>query len=224
MSEIEAVLFDMDGVLCDSEPFICEAAVNMFKRIYNVDVQEDDFLPFVGTGEDRYLGGVAEQYGISLKMPEDKVQTYRSYLEIIKGRLPALPGVHDFIAAARKAGLKLAVNSAADRMKVEGNLKEIGISVDQFDAVVTGSDITHKKPHPEGYETAARLIGVDPKKCLVVEDAINGIQAGNAAGARCLGLSTSFSAQALLEAGAVYAAPHLAEVPDELLALLGMTA
>ena len=223
MSEIEAVLFDMDGVLCDSEPFICEAAVNMFKQIYNTDVQEDDFLPFVGTGEDRYLGGVAEQYGITLKMPEDKVNTYRSYLEIIKGRLPALPGVHDFIAAARKAGLKLAVNSAADRMKVEGNLKEIGITVDQFDAVVTGSDITHKKPHPEGYETAARLIGVDPAKCLVVEDAINGIQAGNAAGARCLGLSTSFSADKLLDAGAVYAAPHLAEVPEELLGLLGIS-
>ena len=222
MAEFEAVLFDMDGVLCDSEPFICEAAIDMFQKVHQTTVQPEDFLPFVGTGEDRYLGGVAEQYGVSLRMPEDKVNTYKSYLEIIQGRLPALPGVHDFIAAARKAGLKLAVNSAADRMKVEGNLKEIGVSTDQFDAVVTGSDITNKKPHPEGYLTAAEKIGVDPKKCLVVEDAINGIQAGNAAGARCLGLTTSFDAQQLQDAGALFTAPYLSEVPDALRQMLGL--
>lgn len=224
MAVFEAVLFDMDGVLCDSEPFICEAAIDMFKKVHNTTVQEDDFLPFVGTGEDRYLGGVAEQYGVALKMPEDKVNTYKSYLEIIKGRLPALPGVKEFIAAARKAGLKLAVNSAADRMKVEGNLKEIGVTTDMFDAVVTGSDITNKKPHPEGYLTAAEKIGVDPAKCLVVEDAINGIQAGNSAGAQCLGLTTSFDAEKLTDAGAAYTASYLSEVPAELLEKLGISA
>ncbi len=223
MAEIEAVLFDMDGVLCDSEPFICEAAIKMFNDVHGVEVKEEDFLPFVGTGEDRYLGGVAEQYGVSLQMPEDKVKTYDIYLEIIKGRLPALPGVIDFIEAGRKAGLKLAVNSAADRMKVEGNLREIGVSADQFDAVVTGSDITHKKPHPEGYLTAAEKVGIDPAKCLVVEDAINGIQAGCAAGAMCLGLSTSFEPEKLADAGAAYTGPHLAEVPAELQEKLGLS-
>lgn len=221
MAEFEAVLFDMDGVLCDSEPFICEAAIDMFQKVHQTTVKAEDFLPFVGTGEDRYLGGVAEQYGVSLKMPEDKVNTYTSYLEIIKGRLPALPGVVEFISAARKAGLKLAVNSAADRMKVAGNLKEIGVSTDQFDAVVTGSDITHKKPHPEGYLTAAEKIGVAPEKCLVVEDAINGIQAGNAAGARCLGLTTSFASDKLIAAGAIFTAPYLSEVPPALREMLG---
>lgn len=222
MTELKAVLFDMDGVLCDSEPFICEAAMRMFSDVYQISVKEDDFLPFVGTGEDRYLGGVAEQYGIDLQMPADKVATYEKYLEIIKGRMPPLPGVHDFITAARAAGLKLAVNSAADRMKVEGNLAEIGVSADSFDAVVTGSDITHKKPHPEGYQTAAANIGIDPRHCLVVEDAINGIEAGCAAGAMCLGLSTSFDADKLSAAGARYTAPHLGEVPGELLTALGM--
>jgi HAD superfamily hydrolase (TIGR01509 family) len=224
MANIQAVLFDMDGVLCDSEPFICEAAIQMFKDVYNQEVQEEDFLPFVGTGEDRYLGGVAEQYGIQLEMPADKVTTYETYLEIIKGRLPPLPGVLSFIKAARVAGLRLAVNSAADRMKVEGNLREIGVTADQFDAVVTGSDITHKKPHPEGYLRAAKLIGIDPAQCLVVEDAINGIEAGCAAGAVCLGLSTSFSADKLKAAGARFTGAHLDDVPADLLSLLGIPA
>ena len=62
------VLFDMDGVLCDSERFICEAAIEMFKRRHGVQVRAEDFLPFVGSGENRYLGGVAEKYGVQIKV------------------------------------------------------------------------------------------------------------------------------------------------------------
>ena len=222
MPKIKAILFDMDGVLCDSEPFICKAAQEMFLQNFDCHTAEEDFLPFVGCGEDRYLGGVAEKHGIAIQFPQDKVKTYDIYLEIIKGKMPALPGVHEFIAAARQAGLKLAVNSAADRRKVEGNLAQIGISADSFDAVVTGSDIEHKIPHPEGYLTAAENIGIAAEECLVVEDAINGIEAGCAAGSVCLGLSTSFPAKDLSHAGAMWTAADLSEVTQELMSLLGM--
>ena len=84
---VEGIIFDMDGVLCASEPFICEAAMAMFTGTYGVTVQKDDFIPFVGTGEDRFIGGVAEKYGVKLTMPRDKARTYEIYLGIIKGRL-----------------------------------------------------------------------------------------------------------------------------------------
>ncbi len=118
------MIFDMDGVLCDSEEFICAAAREMFRRRYDTDVAPEDFLPFVGAGENRYLGGPAEKHGIAIHLPEDKEYTYEIYLEIIRGRLKLLPGVSTFISSARAKGLKLAVASAADRMKVEGNLAE----------------------------------------------------------------------------------------------------
>ncbi|NQU39259.1 MAG: HAD-IA family hydrolase [Lentisphaerae bacterium] len=211
--DIRGVIFDMDGVLCDSEAFICIAAIEMFRRRYGIEVQPKEFLPFVGTGETRYLGGVAEAHGVTLQMPEDKVFTYEMYLEIIKGKLPPLGGVLDFVATCRSSGIRLAVASAADRMKVDGNLKEIGLPATTFDAVITGSDVTHHKPHPECFLAAAAAIGIAAEHCLVVEDAHNGVKAAKAAGAWCLGLTTSFPAEALVQSGADWTASDLAHVP-----------
>ena len=216
-NQIDGIIFDMDGVLCDSEPFINEAAIRMFAEVHHTRVRPEDFIPFVGTGEDRYIGGVAEKYGIKLSMPEDKRRTYAIYLEIIKGRLKPLPGSVQFIAESRRRGLKLAVATSPDRIKMEGNLAEIGIPATAFDAVVTGNDVDRKKPDPQVFLLAAARLELAPSRCLVVEDAPNGILAGKAAGARCLGIMSSFSEQALRAAGADVIAPDLAHVPPELL-------
>jgi HAD superfamily hydrolase (TIGR01509 family) len=212
---IRGVIFDMDGVLCDSEAFICEAACRMFAETYGVTVRPEDFIPFVGAGENRYLGGVAAKYGIEWRLEQDKARTYEIYLDIIPGRLDPLPGVSDFVAACRERGLKLAVATSADRVKMEGNLSQIGLPADTFDVCLTGDDVENKKPHPEIFITAAERLGVTAKRCLVVEDAPNGIMAGKAAGARCLGLTTSFGADELREAGADWIAADLSGVPPE---------
>ena len=123
---IKGIIFDMDGVLCDSEAFICEAAIRFLNEAYGVEAQSDEFLPFVGMGEDRYLGGVAEAHGITLSLVEDKIRLYTIYLEIIKGRMLPVDGVYAFIKGARASGKKLAVATSADLMKMEGNLKELG--------------------------------------------------------------------------------------------------
>ncbi len=199
----------MDGVLCDSEPFICEAACRMFLERHGVRVRPADFKPFVGTGENRYLSGVAERYGIQLALGPDKARTYALYLELIRGRLRPLPGVADFMAAARGRGLKLAVATSADMVKLKGNLAEIRLAPSTFDACVSGSDVQRKKPAPDLFLAAARRLGLPPARCLVVEDAPSGIQAAVAGGMPALGLTTSFSARILVRAGARWTAPDL---------------
>ncbi len=199
---LRGVLLDMDGVLCDSEPFICEAACRMFLERHGATVHPDDFLPFVGAGEDRYLGGVAEKHGVMLRMPDDKARTYAIYLEIIRGRLGPLPGAVEFVHACRARGLKTAVATSADRVKLEGNLREIGLPSERFDACITGDDIVRKKPDPEIFLKAAAAVGLPAPACVVVEDAPNGIRAAKAAGAGCIGVTSSFPAERLLEAGA----------------------
>jgi HAD superfamily hydrolase (TIGR01509 family) len=218
MSELRGIIFDMDGVLCDSESFICEAACRMFAERHGVQARPQDFVPFVGAGENRYLGGVAEKHGVRLDLQRDKARTYEIYLEIIKGRLRPLPGVTEFIAECRRRGLKLAVATSADRVKMEGNLREIGLPDKTFDVTVNGLEIKRKKPHPDIFLLAARRLGLGPADCLVVEDAPNGIQAAKAAGCRCLALTSSFDEATLHAAGADWIAADLAHAPAEIFA------
>lgn len=218
---VRGVIFDMDGVLCDSEPFICEAACRMFQDTYGQNVQPEDFIPFVGAGENRYIGGVAEKYGIALDLARDKARTYEIYLEIIQGRLQPLPGVQEFVGLCRQRGLSLAVATAADRVKMDGNLRELGLPPEMFDALVTGSEVEHKKPHPQAFLTAAEMLGLAGEACLVVEDAPNGVRAAKAAGSLCLALTSSFDAETLRQAGADFIARDLSAAPDELVARLG---
>jgi HAD superfamily hydrolase (TIGR01509 family) len=211
------VLFDMDGVLVDSEALIAESALRMFARDHGLEVRHEDFLPFVGAGENRYIGGVAEKYGLSIDVEAAKTATYAIYREFaMQGGhgMKILPGAVEYLAACRAAGLRTALASAADRVKVLINLEVLGIDETAFDDMVTGGDVVRKKPFPDIYMEAARRIGLDPKDCLVVEDAVNGILAGLASGARCLGITTSFSAEVLMKTGALWCAPDLARAPS----------
>lgn len=208
----------MDGVLCDSEAFIADAAIRMFQERYNQTVQEEDFIPFVGAGENRYIGGVAEKYGIEWNQEEDKAETYRLYAECVQGKLQALPGVINFIDRASAEGLLLAIATSADEFKLRVNLAEMGLEKSKFNALVNGLEIEHKKPSPDIFLEAAKRLGLDPGECIVFEDAINGVQAAKAAGANCIGITSSFTAAELIDAGADAAYPgfeHL-DLPREI--------
>lgn len=209
---IHGIIFDMDGVLCDSEPFICKAARQMFRERHDLAVQVSDFAPFIGTGEDRFLGGPAEKYGCRINLPADKDRTYEIYLEIIRGKLKPLAGVRDFIKKCHAKSLKLAVATSADKIKMNGNLLEIGIPPESFDALVCGNEVVHKKPNPEIFLLAAGKLRLPAENCLVIEDAPSGLKAAKSAGMRALGLTTSFKGDVLKSAGADWIAPDLAHL------------
>ena len=211
---IKGVLFDMDGVLVDSEPFICKAAIMMFSEL-GVNVLPEDFHPFVGMGENRYIGGVAEKHGISVDIEKVKARTYEIYGIIVRDKLSPLPGASEFISKCRKKGLRLSLATSADRVKMEVNLKEIGLSGDTFHSIITGLDVENKKPFPDIYIKAAESIGLEPRECLVVEDAVSGIKAGKSAGCKCLAVTSSFNASALYEAD--WICESLLKVPGEVL-------
>jgi beta-phosphoglucomutase len=199
---IQAVIFDMDGVLTDSEPLINAAAVSMFREM-GLIVRPEDFIPFVGTGENRYIGGVAEKYGFGLDIPFAKKRTYEIYLELVPKQLEAFPGARDLVLECRRAGLRTAVASSADAVKIEANLLKIGLPLDSWDVIVTGEDVERRKPEPDIFLAASRSLGLGPHCCTVVEDAINGIQAAKAAGMRCVAVAQTFPAGQLREADLV---------------------
>ena len=211
---IRGVLFDMDGVLADSEQYICKAAIMMFEE-KGLTVKPIDFKPFVGTGENRYIGGVAEKYGLEVDIENVKARTYEIYRSIIRGNLKPLPGAREMVSRCRKMGLRLALATSADTVKMEANLMEIGIPASAFNAIITGLDVENKKPAPDIYIKAAERIGLQPEECLVIEDAVSGIKAAKSAGCRCLAVTTSFDRSLLYEAD--WICDSLNSVPEKVL-------
>ena len=211
---IRGVLFDMDGVLADSEEYICRAAMMMFAEL-GYAVEPDYFKPFIGTGENRYIGGVAEKYGIRADIEKVMGRTYEIYGEIIRNNLKPLPGAVETVSRCIEQGLRLAIATSADRVKLEANLVELGIPASSFDAIITGLDVEKKKPFPDIYLMATEKIGLQPEECLVVEDAATGITAGKRAGCRCLAVSSSFDPELLSEAD--WICDSLEHIPEEAL-------
>ena len=192
----------MDGVLTDSEPLINQAAIAMFGE-QGLSVRSEDFLPFVGTGEDRYLGGVAEIYRFPLDLAAAKRRTYEIYLELVPARLQVFPGAAQLVKSCRAAGLRIAVASSADRVKVVANLAKIELPIDYWDAVVTGEDVLAKKPAPDIFLLAGKRLDRVPGECVVIEDAVSGIEAALKAGMRCVAVAQSFPRERLQAANVV---------------------
>jgi HAD superfamily hydrolase (TIGR01509 family) len=209
---IKGVLFDMDGVLVDSEEFIREAAIMMFAE-YGIKADPEDFRPFVGMGENRYVGGVAEKYGLKADINVIKSRTYEIYGSIVKGKLKPLPGAREFVNKCTGQGLKIALASSADRVKIDINLEEAGLPASLFGAIVNGLDVERKKPFPDIYLKACDLLSLKPVECLVVEDAVSGVEAAVRAGCKCLAVTTSFGHDDLKKAD--WICDSLSSAPEE---------
>ena len=193
----KAILFDMDGVLIESEYLMRASAIKALAD-YGIQAKHEDFREFTGMGEDRFVGGVAEKYGLKYEFAMKEL-AYDYFGQDVKQMAEVPVGVKEMLQALHEKGLVLAVCSAADLRKVKYNIQAIGVDESIFTALVTGSDVARKKPFPDIYLEGARRVGMDPKDCLVVEDAVSGIQAAHAAGMDAVGVPTTFSKEELAE-------------------------
>lgn len=208
----KAILFDMDGVLIESEFLMRHSAIQALAD-YGITAKHEDFLPFTGMGEDKFVGGVAEKYGHTY-VKAMKELAYDYYGQQVKDMTEVPEGIKEMLTTLHEKGLILAVCSAADLRKVKYNIQAIGVDESIFTALVTGSDVARKKPFPDIYLEGARRVGIAPEDCLVVEDAISGIQAAHAAGMDAAAVPTTFSKEALLQENPEYMLDHIKELTD----------
>jgi len=207
-----ALIFDVDGVIADTESVNARASVRMFRELYGVEVQPEDFRPFVGTGDERYVEGVAEQHGVTIDTAAAVERRRLSFFaELEQAPLPALPGVLELVMAARdEPDVRLAIATSGQRNKQFPVIERTGLELAWFDAIITGDDVTRKKPDPQIYLLAAERVNAPPARCIVFEDAPVGVQAAKSAGARCVAITNTVEADAL--AGADLIVGSLAEV------------
>ncbi|KAL3843548.1 hypothetical protein ACJIZ3_000951 [Penstemon smallii] len=201
--KVSAVLFDMDGVLCNSEELSRLAAVDVFAEM-GVKVTVEDFVPFMGTGEANFLGGVASVKGVEGFNPElAKKRFFEIYLN--KYAKPdsgiGFPGAFELIVQCKNKGLKVAVASSADRIKVDANLAAAGLQLSMFDAIVSADAFENLKPAPDIFLAASKILDVPPSECIVIEDALAGVQAAKSARMRCIAVTTTLAENTLNSAG-----------------------
>ena len=208
---IKLVIFDMDGVLVDSEDAMAEMTKKALHDGWGIDCDVEEFRKFRGMGDKVYIGGVAEAHGVPYEEAM-KTAAYGLFCE----NAPRLVRVMDWsvpvIEALEARGYKLCVASAADRVKVEANLACLGRGMGDFAAVVTGADVKRVKPAPDIFLKASALCGVDPSEALVCEDALSGVRAAKSAGMTAVAVTTSFERDELLKAGADYVFDDLREM------------
>ena len=140
---------------------------------------------------------VVAEYGLD-RLHHEKEAVYR---DLYRPHIKPIAGVIELMKEAKEAGVKCAIGSSGCRENVEMIIEGLGIA-DLIDASISGSDVTHGKPHPEIFIKAYEALGLKAEECIVVEDAITGIKAGVAAGCKCIAVTTTSSAEVLSETGA----------------------
>lgn len=180
LKEIQAVVFDMDGLMFDSERYV--------QKSWDIAGERLGYRPLghnivntLGTNLTNRKKYFLEHYGNDF--PFDKfLDGYRdAYYELVEDGVPAKKGLHEILKVLREKGLKIGVATSSSEEHAVSNLKREGI-FDYFDSVITGNMIEHGKPEPDIYIEACRQLKVDPSKAIALEDAINGIRSAHGAG------------------------------------------
>ena len=200
-----AIIFDVDGVVADTEALNARASVMMFEQLYDTQVRPEDFREFVGTGDERYVEGVAEKYEVEIDTKEAVERRKENFFALQEREpLPAMPGVPGIVETARvSADVLLAIATSGNRDKQFPVIEGAGLRLEWFDVVVTGDDVTRKKPDPQIYEITAEKLSLPPARCVVLEDAPAGVAAAKAAGAVCVAVTSSVDAEKLRDADLV---------------------
>jgi HAD superfamily hydrolase (TIGR01509 family) len=200
-----ALVFDVDGVIADTEALNAKASVEMFRQLYGLAVRPEDFRPFVGTGDERYVEGVAEKYGVSIDTQAAVRKRAECFFALLQSEpLPAAPGVLELVCAAReRPEAMLAIATSGQKAKQFPVIEGAGLKLEWFDVVITGDDVNRKKPDPQIYSLAAARLGLEPARCVVFEDAPVGVQASLAAGCRCVAVTTTVGGDELAAADIV---------------------
>lgn len=210
---INLVVFDMDGVLIDSEDLSISIGIKFFQKMGR-SLEKKDFLPHLGTGEYDFFSGPAKDNGISFDMSQASSFFKSQYKKEIKKKSLALDGAPSFIERVRRAGLKIAIASSAKKWKVEENLRNIGFEPSFFDAVITEEDIKRNKPYSDIYLLALIKCAESCENAVVFEDARGGIRAAKSAGIRTVSLTTTIGKKDAEDEGADAIINNLADIPD----------
>ncbi len=201
MSEVKGVIWDLDGVIVDTAPFHFEAWKKTLKEMGLPFSQEEFALIFGQRNRDVMMRVV----GRALSMEEmERISGRKESLfrEALRGNVRPLPGVLFWLEELKRRGYRQALATSAPRENMELMVGSLGIE-GFFDEIVLADEVSAGKPDPEIFLLAAKALQLSPARCIVIEDAVAGVEAAKRAGMRCIAVATSHVRRTLAEADMV---------------------
>lgn len=183
---LRAVIFDMDGVLVNSEPMHYDAILMLLEEL-GCSMDYEYYKQFIGTTNTYMWNTMKKDFGISLSIDElnRRVDEKKDFI-VERDGFEEIPGVREFVKNLHENGMKLAVASSSRMEDIKKVVEAVGVR-EYFDQLVTGESVRNPKPAPDIFEKAAKELGVRPDECVVIEDSYNGSRAAHAAAMTCIG-------------------------------------
>jgi len=200
---LKAVIFDMDGVLIDSEPIYFEVDKQVLKKC-GFQANNDILNAYVGISNPEMWKDLKEKYNLPLSVDEllklqDEIKT-----QALKGiEIKPIDGIKDLLDTLKQNRIIMAVASSSPRCFIETMLKKTKL-MEYFTVVVSSEEVKRGKPHPDIFLKTAELLKVKPQECIVIEDSANGVKAALSAGMKCIGyVNVNSGSQDLSKASAI---------------------
>lgn len=190
---IEAIIFDLDGLLVDSEP-LAKQAWRMLLDRFGHTLDEATIDATFGLRLQDTARLMQDRFALPLSAPEIMAAKNQIFLALVERELHAMPGAPELLRAVQRRPLRHALATSAEPDYVPLALQAAGIDL-PFEVVITGADVTRGKPEPDIYLAAARALGLPPENCLALEDSPHGVRSARAAGMRCIAVPNQITAR-----------------------------
>ncbi|HPF17092.1 MAG TPA: HAD family phosphatase [Thermotogota bacterium] len=193
---IKALIFDMDGVLLDSEPIYKKLNTKLFHQL-GFSLTDEEYSQFVGTTDEKMLSELKERFSLSKTVAEMNAIRETIHMDFFQSAvLTPMNHLYELLEWAKTKEMKLAVASSTDEIFVLLILKKLRI-IDFFHTIVCGNQVKQSKPSPDIFLKAAMNLELPPKQCIVIEDSANGIKAAREAGMSVIGFQSDDGIQDL---------------------------
>ena len=212
---IQAVIFDCDGVLVDSEEMSCYALNIVFQNEFGIDIGTN-YSDIIGTSLKFSLQYYLDKFHLSTSDIQHLAELKeKAYYEMATNRLSSFPHCEEFIQLLLQNDFLLCVASSGSLKKIHFSLDTVSLSK-YFSIIISAVEVRHGKPAPDLYYLAARKLNVDPSSCLVIEDSVNGICAARKAGMSVAAFPGTFQKDLLIKEGAIFIKNGYSELIEKL--------
>lgn len=190
---IKAIVFDLDGLMVDSEPIAEQAWSTLLERHgYQVDREAIEAIIGLKLADSSRI--IQARFDLPLTVEQIGAEKTRIFTAMLEGNLHPMPGLNELLKVIDERGLLRAVATSSDRSYARLALECVGIE-NGFFAVITGDLVSHGKPAPDIYLAAAKALSLPPAQCLALEDSPFGVQAAKAAGMRCVAIPNAMTSR-----------------------------